>query len=117
MSYLTYTIAQANGQPTINAASCYNSYYTYYVSWNTGTISDRSDAYCQGLTDPEDKYEQEQTDERNRLLAIILPSVLGGGCLICCCCAIIAAYFGGTRGYAYYLEERQKVNKSKRNNA
>ena len=80
-----------------NVGSCYNSQYTYYHSFVCDTAVrnclDRLD-YCTGLDDPFVKAAREEREERLRLVAICVPSILGGLCLLGICCTAAAAYYG-----------------------
>ena len=80
--------------PITGVASCYGKEYSYYKSWkcsNTQTCAGEDDD-CPS-TDPLDTYWEEEKDKINRLVAIIVPSVLGGCLLILCLCACCATYY------------------------
>ena len=93
---------------TTLVASCYNSQYTYYSAKICNSVTDCSNADCP-TADPLDTTEIDRKNYVNRMVAIIVPSVVGGLLFICCCCGVCGLYYGST----YFMEWRAKQKRMK----
>ena len=101
-----------------SAASCYNTKYYYYTSWKATSDQAAYDNpdHCKTLTDPNDTTEQDAKDRRNYLLMVTLIPIFGGLCLFGTICTACVIYFGGTKGWQMYQEQKFKSG-SKRKRA
>lgn len=81
---------------------CYAPTYTYYTSFKCLATENCSQKYCDNLVDPYDRTVELEQARVNRLLIIIIPSVVGGLILICSVCLCCMSYYGFQKAIEYY---------------
>ena len=90
---------------TNNVGSCYNTQYYYYTSFACNTVTEncvKEVSYCSTVKDVHEENAAEALRERNRLIAIIVPSGVVGCCILTCIFGLIAGKFGYKYGKKAY---------------
>ena len=96
--------------------SCYAVEYYYYQSFKCETLLENclgKSSYCSTIEDPR----VPPGDQTMRLLAIILPSVLGGGCLLGTIIIVCLAYFGIQAGISWKERQARQRTRAQRKNS
>ena len=98
------------------SGQCYAPTYTYYTSFkcNADTNCGQGQSYCDGLTDPSDNTAELKRAEDLRLVAIILPSIIGGTCLLTLLCICCCGYFGFQKILEFIAKQKRVRGRPKR---